>query len=604
MIQQGAGPGVTLSFRERDPETPFALGASARTWGNLWSDVAAVRNDLVQRARGENSPLMVACGDRYAAAVALCACWRAGHPVALPPSGNPSAIDQLCTERRIPLVLHDGGGAGGLDIRGLMGTRAEPAVAPMMVFAPERLLICVYTSGSTGDNLACPKTAGQILGEARLLSRLFSMGPEARILATVPPHHIYGLLFGLLVPLMGGGAIVRGTPHHAEAIAEQVRIWRANVLVSVPAHLHGLAMLSEGTMPPTARVFSSGAPLPPRTAAAVAARVGTRVTEVYGSSETGGIAWRQAMGREVTAGTEPWQPFPGVGVEAGDGGAIVVTSPFAAGGGGEGDGATKGRFVGADHVAPHADGRFDLLGRADGVVKIGGSRTSTTEVERRLLDLPGVRDAAVVSVDVPGPRQHELWAVVAAPPRPVAELRAALARSMDAISIPRRFRVVDTLPREDNGKLPRRRVLALFGTAPAPDDGDLATDAAPRAPARATAVGGLPATERHALDLAIPVDSPYFQGHFRGFPVLPGVVQVNDIVLTHIRARWPDLQRLRRIVALKFRNPIRPGDTVSLKVTRSDAGRVAFQLRGPGDVIASSGTCVFEPQAPANESAR
>src|SRR5206468_2180663 len=155
---------------------------------------------------------------------------------------------------------------------------AAPALA--LEFAPARRLVCVYTSGSTGAHVACPKTAAQLLGEAELLVRLWDLGPGTRVLATVPPHHLYGLLFGVLVPFMGGGGFVRTTPLHAETIAAHARSRQATVLVSVPAHLHAVAALPPDTLPPLARIFSSGAPLDAGTAAAVTALAGRPVTEV------------------------------------------------------------------------------------------------------------------------------------------------------------------------------------------------------------------------------------------------------------------------------------------------------------------------------------
>ena len=64
--------------------------------------------------------------------------------------------------------------------------------------------------------------------------RLWDLGPGTRVLATVPPHHLYGLLFGVMVPFMGGGSVVRTTPLHAETIAAQARSHQANVLSASP----------------------------------------------------------------------------------------------------------------------------------------------------------------------------------------------------------------------------------------------------------------------------------------------------------------------------------------------------------------------------------
>src|SRR6266498_587906 len=427
-----------LAPRQRDPNTPFALGDEPRSWGQLLADAARLARGLPAGARDE---VMVACGDRYLCAVALLAVWEGGRSAALPPNSRQETIDRLCAERGIALILHDGGGQGalGLDVRTRLGDGGGTAnaAAPSLAFAPERRLVCVYTSGSTGAHVACPKTAAQLLGEAELLVRLWDLGPGTRVLATVPPHHLYGLLFGVLIPFMGGGSFVRTTPLHAETIAAQARSRQANALVSVPAHLHAVAALPPGLLPPLARIFSSGAPLDVGTGAAVAALTGRPVTEVLGSSETGGIAWRDS------GGDGAWTPFPGVDVAPDEDETMRLRSPFA----------DAGWTRGADRIRARDDGRFELLGRADGVIKIGGSRVAIAEIEQRLREIAGVSDAAVVAIDTPPPRRHELWAAVVAPTLSVATLRDALLRRLEPIAMPRRFRLVSALPREDNGKL-------------------------------------------------------------------------------------------------------------------------------------------------------
>ena len=446
-----------LAPRERDPDAPFALGDEPRSWRDLLADVAVLAESLPVNTAPE---VMVACADRYLCAVALLAVWSTGRLAALPPNSREETIDRLCNERGISLILHDGGGQGeaGVDVRPRLRGVARPALGtlPPLAFSPERTLVCVHTSGSTGAHVACGKSAAQLLGEAELLVRLWDLGPGTRVLATVPPHHLYGLLFGVLVPLMGGGSLVRATPLHAETIASQAGARQANVLVSVPAHLHALATLSPGALPPLTRIFSSGAALDPATGSAVAKLAGIPVTEVLGSSETGGIAWRESGGQGRGDGV--WQPFPGVEVAPDHDETMRLRSPFLA----RADGDAQGWYRGADRIRARPDGRFELLGRADGVVKIGGSRVAVAQIERLLREIPGVADAAVVSVDTPPPRRHELWAAVVAPGLSVAALRAALLKRLEPIAVPRRFRLVAALPREDNGKLVRARLLALF----------------------------------------------------------------------------------------------------------------------------------------------
>jgi len=592
--------GPTLGPVERDRGAPFAVGERVRTWGDLLADAGRIAAQLRPRlgrppTSTSPSPIMLACADRYHGAACLLAIWEVARIAALPPNGREETIDALCAERGIELLLHDGGGRGGIDVRPWLegpgdGGSAGPAALPIAPprFTPSQPVACLFTSGSTGAHVACLKTARQLLGEARGLVSLFGMGPGTRVLATVPPQHIYGLLFSVLVPLMGGGALIRGTPQHAETIAAEARRFGADVLCSVPAHLQGLGSLEPGSLPPLRRIFSSGAPLPAQAGRAVAEVAKIPVTEIFGSSETGGIAWRQQRptgggasesdDRRAEDDASLWHPFPGIEVSADADGLMVVRSPFADTPEGQPVGAP---VRGADRVRLANDGRFALLGRADGVVKIGGSRVAISEVEQRLREIPGVREAAVIAVDVPGLRGHELWAAVVAPGLTAASLREALRRRLESIAVPRRFRLVAALPREENGKLTKARVHALFAT-PAVE-----TASAPAPAPRAT--GG---RERHEVTMSIAADSPFFRGHFEGFPVLPGVVQLNSLVLENVRLRWPALDRLRKVVGLKFRNPIRPLDPLSILLERTDANRVRFEIRSEARIM-SSGALVF-----------
>src|SRR5690606_24867425 len=146
----------------------------------------------------------------------------------------------------------------------------------------------------------------QLLGEARALVDTFGVREGSRVLAMVPPHHIYGLLFGVLVPLVSGGALYRHTPLMAPEVAAALAM-DIDVLVTVPAHLRALGLAPE-RQPPVARIFSSSAPLVPEVAQKLRARFGWTVTEVFGSTETGGIGWRDS------GGEGPWTPLPGVEV--------------------------------------------------------------------------------------------------------------------------------------------------------------------------------------------------------------------------------------------------------------------------------------------------
>ncbi len=415
-----------------------------RSGADLVSDAGAIAARLSDFAPG--SEIAVVCHDRYHFAASLLAAAHRRLIVALPPNAQPKTLREL-RGGRVQSVITDHDDERGIDVRELVGRGHAPlALAPL---ASETPFVVVYTSGSSGTPLACHKTAGQLLTEAQVLIRTFELGAGDSIVATVPPHHIYGLLFSVLVPLMAGGSFSRETPFYADVIHRIVQRDRARVLVSVPAHLRALAIMDAA--PTLTRIFSSGAPLPNETRAMLGDRFGWKVTEILGSSETGGIGWRDEADADFFA-------FDVVQVAAGDDGRMAIVSPYV-------PSDAPSPFVTSDRIEPTGEGRFKHLGRVDGVVKIGSTRVSIAELESRLLALAAVRDAAVLAMPGRAGRGQETWAVLAVEPGHTLSadaVRSALRAWLDPVVIPRRFRFVDALPRETTGKIRREVLLALF----------------------------------------------------------------------------------------------------------------------------------------------
>jgi acyl-coenzyme A synthetase/AMP-(fatty) acid ligase/3-hydroxymyristoyl/3-hydroxydecanoyl-(acyl carrier protein) dehydratase len=588
-----------LPLVHTDPAALVAVGeAGARTAGELVRDARAVAARLPPAREG--SEVLVVCGDRYHLAVTALGAWLRGHAVALPPNAQPAAVRELAARAHVAALLHDADLDDAHDVRLWLGTGAEghgledmPEGAWPEAIAAGRRLAVVYTSGSTGDHQPCAKTAGQLLGEAAALVRTFALGPADVALATVPPYHLYGLLFGVLAPLLAGGAFARETPLHAETVAAVARRFGATVLVSTPAHLRGLSVLQRGDLPPLRRVFSSGAPLARATARELLERLDLAVTEVYGSSETGGIGWRRHDAVLEDMSPEPaWTPLPGVVVEAARDGRLLLRSPFL-----PPEAAQPYPCEDRVELEPGGAGEdrsgFHLRGRLDGVVKIAGKRVALAEVEHRLLALPAVADAAVVATETPGARGHELVAAVVPrdPARDHAELVAELRRGLlawfDPVVVPRRIRLVPALPREPSGKLTRRRLHALLGLQDDARDGALEFEL--RGPVRRLESADVAV---HEVEVGVPVDLVHFRGHFDGLPVLPAVAQLAALVVPQVARMRPELGRLRRAARLKFSRPIAPGDALLLRIeVRGE--QVRFSLARAGEVV-SAGTLEYE----------
>jgi acyl-coenzyme A synthetase/AMP-(fatty) acid ligase len=439
-----------------DAEDVIVLGRRRR---DLETDVArivrAITTDMRPHAGQE---VLVLCHDRYFFACAMLAAWTCNLVVALPPSPQPDIVRALRQREGVCGVLHDSPGRPGLDVRALLETADEwnTAPAPIAPIASERVIVVVYTSGSTGASVACPKTAGQLLGEASVLGRTFQVSPSDFVVPSVPPHHIYGLLFGVLMPLLSRASFARETTLHVEPLAAQWNRKQGTILVAVPAHLRAFSTLKRDAFDHPPRViFSSGAALPFDTALMLKQRFGYEVVEVLGSSETGGIAYRIAPANEPPIPT-PFRPFEGIAVGTTEDGKLTVDSSYLAP-------EIARPWVTSDRVLLQPDGSFFHLGRTDGVIKVAGTRVSLQEIEARILGIEGVRECAVWAVEVGGARGQETRAVIAASEGLTVErVRETLRHAFDAVVIPRRMRIVEALPREATGKVRREALEALF----------------------------------------------------------------------------------------------------------------------------------------------
>jgi acyl-coenzyme A synthetase/AMP-(fatty) acid ligase len=422
--------------------------------------------------------------------------------------------------------------------------------------------------------VAIRKKLAQLAAEVTHLEQVF--GPRLRaagaprIFSTVSHQHIYGLLFVTLWPLAAGREVVVERLEYPEQMAQRLGA-TPSVLVSSPAHLKRLpdALDWTGARAQLAAIFSSGGPLPPESAQQAHALLGHSPIEVYGSSETGGVAWRQRA-----AHGDAWTPLPGVHWRMQDG-ALCVRSLHL-----EDD----DWWVTSDRVGALSDERFVLLGRADRIAKIGEKRVSLVAMEEALLAsgevaearallVPGDGDARLAVVAVPSERG---WRTLrAGGKRSLNEaLRRQLLQGFERVVLPRRFRYVRELPVNAQGKATEALLAVLFQ----PDTPTF--EWIERGETQAVA----------ALDIS--ADLRVFDGHFPGTPVLPGVAQLDWAIRLGTEAFAIEL-RFLRAEQLKFQQPVLPPLALRLHLEwQPGAGRLAFRYVSDAGTHAS-GRLVF-----------
>lgn len=95
---------------------------------------------------------------------------------------------------------------------------------------------------------------------------------------------------------------------------------------------------------------------------------------------------------------------------------------------------------------------------------------------------------------------------------------------------------------------------------------------------------------RCVLRARVPADLYYFEGHFEGDPIVPGIAQLLPLVWEPARRAWPDLPAPRAITRLKFLGALRPGHEITVTLEREPGG-VSFELRR-GDAVCTRGKLV------------
>jgi acyl-coenzyme A synthetase/AMP-(fatty) acid ligase len=379
------------------------------------------------------------CEDRYKFLVAYAAALSVGHTVLLPSS----RADQVVAD-----VAAANAGSYRIDDNAVDAALAQPSTDSINERIPADTTVMIgYTSGSTGQPKTFPKLWRTVNGSnARnaqsIRAAIADKTSTVWALATVPPQHMYGMEMSVLLPLLGDMAVHAGRPlFPADIAAALAEIPRPRVLISTPVHLRAIVG-SDQQFPEVDAIVSATAPLDQSLAAAVTAKLGGELVEMFGSTETCVFASR------LTAGEAQWRLYEGVQLEPRDDGTLVNAPWFVE------------PVLLQDMVELQPGNRFVVRGRSSDMIEVAGKRASLTDLTKRLLTIPGVQEAAVFQPDADAVGTiRRVAALVVAPTLTAREVLDQLAAGVDSAFLPRPLLIVDSLPRNELGKLPRENLL-------------------------------------------------------------------------------------------------------------------------------------------------
>jgi len=449
-----------------------------------YGELAAVAGSLAGRLRGK-SRVAVWATPTLETSVAVVAALLAGVPaVPVNPKVGVRELAHIVGDSEPDLVLAAPDVAlpaaldalPRLDIEVAAAGDGAPAVEEPDGEAPA---LIVYTSGTTG----APK--GVVLPRRAISSTLDAVADawqwtESDVLVhALPLFHVHGLILGVLGPLRRGGSVRHLGRFDTQALSAELRAG-ATMMFGVPTMYHRLAaevgsdeLLSQALG--RARLLVSGsAALPVHDHTRITDATGAQVVERYGMTETLMNTSVRAGGarRPGTVGL----PLPGVDVrlvdeagaaiEASDGetvGEVQVRGPnlfteYLNRPDATAEAFADGWFRTGDMAVRDADGYLRIVGRkATDLIKSGGYKIGAGEIENALLEHPGVAEAAVTGEPDPDLGERVVaWVVASGEPPTAAELADHVAALLSPHKRPRVVHFLESLPRNDMGKLLKR----------------------------------------------------------------------------------------------------------------------------------------------------
>jgi acyl-coenzyme A synthetase/AMP-(fatty) acid ligase len=323
--------------------------------------------------------------------------------------------------------------------------------------------ITIFTSGSTGEAKAIEKTLLQFEHELTALEQCWgSKLDNCAIVSTVSHQHIYGLLFRVLWPIASGRLFYSERAlDSALAIKEAINSEDGAVWIASPAHLKRLHvdLPWQAAQKKLKLIFSSGGPLPEDAARALKAWHKQSATEVYGSSETGGIAHRE----QYSVNTD-WQPLPNVTIKVDEDTRLLIKSPHID---------NNHWYETDDSATINADGSFTLNGRLDRIIKLEEKRLSLIELEQAIRNNEWVEDVYCTLLPKTTHRDILAAAVVlnhhgnkhlseTSKNDFIKALKNTLTNHFELSLLPRKWRFIDQIPTNEQSKINRVAIQGLF----------------------------------------------------------------------------------------------------------------------------------------------
>jgi len=347
---------------------------------------------------------------------------------------------------------------------------------------PEDLAALLYTSGTTGRSKGAMLTHRNILSNAEVLTDLWQITNQDRLIHALPIFHTHGLFVAMNTAILAGAQVRLMQKFDVDTVLSSLP--KATLMMGVPTFYTRLLSDPRFTKQACAnmRLFTSGsAPLLAETHSEFEQRTGHRILERYGMTETNMNTSNPYSG-ERRAGTVGF-PLPGTEVRItapnssetvpdGEVGIIEVRGPNVFAGYWSMPEKTAeelredGFFITDDLGMVDSGGYVHIVGRQKDLIISGGYNIYPKEIEAVLNDIEGVEETAAFGVPHADFGEAVVAAVVLESGAEVPESVFAdtVAKKLARFKHPRRYELLSELPRNTMGKVQKNLLRDRFST--------------------------------------------------------------------------------------------------------------------------------------------
>jgi len=328
----------------------------------------------------------------------------------------------------------------------------------------------IYTSGTTGASKGAVLTHNNLAANATNILDSWKITAADRFLLALPLFHVHALGNGLHCWLASGCRMRLLERFDHQRAAAEFLDFQPSLFFGVPTmyvRMLDIPLDQAREIGARMRLFVSGsAPLSAQVFEDFRARFGHTILERYGMSEN-----LMNIGNPYVGERRPGSvglPFPWVSVRLldtdgrpvadGDTGEIYLKGPNVFPGYWRRDDATRAAFLDGyfrtgDLAVRSPDGYYTLCGRKSDLIISAGFNIYPREIEEFLEEQPGIAEAAVAAAPDRVRGEVPIAYLVTTSNIDLAELEAACRDKLASFKVPRKFVLIDKLPRNALGKI-------------------------------------------------------------------------------------------------------------------------------------------------------